>query len=182
MKKISEKKKLLRAEMVLKRDQLDVEKKRLADRFFFDELVKICSDAQVIHVYLPIRSEPNLYPFIEYLLKEGKTVIAPETLRDHKMVHRPLKEIGAVRSGLFGTKYPDTDEIYQGNIDVIVVPGLAFNKSGRRLGYGGGYYDGFLKHHTEAFKVALAYDFQYIDTVPYVAHDSTVDKVVCFEG
>lgn len=60
----------------------------------------------------------------------------------------------------------------------VLLPGLAFDRSGGRLGYGGGYYDRFLAKHPDARRIALAYDFQVIDEVPMEAHDLRVERVL----
>ena len=60
----------------------------------------------------------------------------------------------------------------------VLLPGLAFDRSGGRLGYGGGYYDRFLARHPAARRIALGYDFQVIDEVPMEAHDLRVERVL----
>jgi len=68
------------------------------------------------------------------------------------------------------------------DIDLVIVPGVVFDKSGHRIGYGHGYYDRFLdnleKINKNAVKVGLAYDFQIADKVPIEKHDVPVDKIV----
>ncbi|MFI5300620.1 MAG: 5-formyltetrahydrofolate cyclo-ligase [Polyangiales bacterium] len=62
--------------------------------------------------------------------------------------------------------------------DLIVVPGLAFDAEGGRVGYGGGYYDGYLARAINARSIAIAYDFQLVADVPRAAHDRRVDRVI----
>lgn len=64
-------------------------------------------------------------------------------------------------------------------IDVSYVPGVAFDSSGKRIGYGGGYYDRFLnKLEKHSKKIALCYDFQVLDDIPVEAHDILVDDII----
>lgn len=65
------------------------------------------------------------------------------------------------------------------NLGLIVMPGLAFDKQGNRLGYGGGYYDKFLSSNKiDNKKIALAYDFQVLDKVPSEKHDIKIDSII----
>lgn len=84
--------------------------------------------------------------------------------------------------GRFGIPEPGAalPEVSMADIDVMIVPGLAFDQSGHRLGAGGGYYDEWLAQTATArpLLVGLAYDFQMVDACPTDAHDQTVDCVV----
>jgi 5-formyltetrahydrofolate cyclo-ligase len=64
-----------------------------------------------------------------------------------------------------------------GALDLVVVPGIAFDRQGRRLGFGGGYYDRFLSL-TQAPKIGLSYDCTLLDEVPVEPHDARVDIVI----
>ena len=65
-----------------------------------------------------------------------------------------------------------------GEIDLIVVPAVAFDKTGLRLGRGGGYYDKFLKKHARAMLIGVGYDFQLVDQVPAERHDQKVHRII----
>ena len=72
-------------------------------------------------------------------------------------------------------------EFINEKLDFILMPGLAFDKLGGRIGYGGGYYDKFLKqlsYYKEIPKVAIAYDFQVIDYIPMNDYDVRVDRII----
>ena len=77
----------------------------------------------------------------------------------------------------FGIREP-IGEAYEGEIDVIVMPLLAVDERGNRLGYGGGYYDRFLKKYQGATRVAYCYDFQILKDVPTESWDEKVDLIV----
>ena len=69
-------------------------------------------------------------------------------------------------------------DIYTANYDLIIVPGLAFNKNNYRLGYGGGYYDTFLSEHPEAYKLGIFYPFQKVESLPLEEHDQQLDGIL----
>ena len=83
--------------------------------------------------------------------------------------------------GIMQTLHPKEPLIYEGKYDLVIVPGLAFDKANYRLGYGGGYYDNFLIDHPEAHKVGIFYPFQMIDSVPKEPHDVCLDLIVSKE-
>ena len=64
------------------------------------------------------------------------------------------------------------------DIDCIIVPGAAFDRSGNRLGLGGGYYDKFLERVPAAYRIALAFNYQIIDKIPTESHDAQVDLIL----
>ena len=67
---------------------------------------------------------------------------------------------------------------YTGKIDLTIVPGLAFDAKGNRLGRGGGYYDRFIKKLTHTVLVGVGYDFQLVDEVPAARHDQRVHRII----
>lgn len=84
--------------------------------------------------------------------------------------------------GAFSIEEPDGDETYDiSGIDMVVVPAIAYDRHGNRVGRGKGYYDRLL-HDTRAIKVGVAYDFQLIDDIEAVPHDVAVDYVITERG
>jgi len=68
------------------------------------------------------------------------------------------------------------------NIEVVLIPGVAFDRNGYRLGYGGGYYDRFFANClTPMYKIGIAYDIQIIDHLPVLKHDYPVDEIITEE-
>ncbi len=83
-----------------------------------------------------------------------------------------------VTNNSFGILEPKTEELVDPKaVDFAIIPGIAFDKKGNRLGRGKGFYDRFLKE-TNAYKVAVGYDFQIVDEVPFSSYDVPVDMVV----
>ena len=133
---------------------------------------------KVLHTFLPMGKEVNVWPTIESALKSGIQVITTKTLPKGKLQHLELHDPAQLADGLFGTKHPAHTQEYEGTYDLIVVPGLAFDRSGGRIGYGAGYYDQFLCDHTNAIKIAVCYPFQLVDHVPQEGHDLPMTRVI----
>jgi len=90
-------------------------------------------------------------------------------------------EIGhALEEGPFGLRQPsaDTPEVFADSVDLVIVPGVAFDSRGMRLGFGGGYYDRLLASIPHAYRLALAFDGQLLANIPAEEHDESVDAVV----
>lgn len=133
---------------------------------------------KVIHCYLPLPEEIDLYPLIEAMLAELVQVIVPETLPRPNLRHWILKSLDELQPGRFGTCFPANSEEYTGDFDLVIVPGLAFTPAGHRLGYGGGYYDAFLARHPRAYKLGAFYPFQKVADLPVEPHDIPLDEVL----
>lgn len=174
-------KKALRQKMRQLRDSRDLQEKRDHDRRINLLLKKLIQErkAASVHSFLPMGSEVDLHPLIEELLKNGTSVVCPRTLPKRKLEHLVLKSTHELEDGVFGTKHPAEANVFDGDYDIILVPGLAFDTAGNRLGYGAGYYDSFLENHPEAFKVGVAYPFQVLDKVPTEIHDVKLDRIIC---
>ncbi|MBT31025.1 MAG: 5-formyltetrahydrofolate cyclo-ligase [Thalassobius sp.] len=133
---------------------------------------------QVVHVFIPFKNEPDILPFLDFLLEKEIQVIAPKTLRNRQLEHYHYSGFSDLEQGLFKTLHPAKGLKYEGNIDIILVPGLAFDKAGFRLGYGGGYYDTFLDAFPKSIKVGIAYPFQLVENVPVEAHDAKMNMII----
>ena len=132
-------------------------------------------DAKVVMFFYPIQNEPDLRSLFEEF-KDRKTIILPVVHRK-EIEMRIYTDKAHMRAGHFGVPEP-TGEIFVGNPDLIIVPGIAFDKDLNRLGRGGGYYDRFLKRFDKTTKFAVAYDFQLVKKVPARSHDVKVDRII----
>lgn len=173
-------KKILREQMLLERAQLSEENRKHYANNICNHLEKLCKERSpnVVHSFIPFRKEPDLFPFLSFLLKQEITIVAPKTLPNRKLNHFIFTGKTCLSTGLFGTLYPFGTPVYEGNLDIILVPGLAFDKNGFRLGYGGGYYDNFLKEHNESYKIGIAFPFQLVEKIPVTNHDISVDMLL----
>lgn len=177
-------KKTLRSLLISQRDTLDPIDKQSRDQLinkFLIEFVNLLKPKSV-HTFLPINSEPNIYPFIDFLFTQNIKVICPKTLAGRKLEHLELLAPNAILPGKWGTLFPDGDKKFIHSPDLIIVPALAFDFNNYRLGYGGGFYDQFLESNQakNSFLLSVAYDFQLLDKIPLEAHDSKVNLVKVF--
>jgi len=142
----------------------------------------------LIHVYWPIieRREIDTRPLIATLQEAGKQLVIPaaDPNADHhagRMICRPYTGVENLRKNLWGTYEPTAGEpVPPDRIELVVAPALGADRSGFRLGYGGGFYDRFLKE-TDCPALSLVYSECLFDSVPHDPHDVKVDLIVTEE-
>jgi len=140
--------------------------------------------AKNIMFYVSFNNEVNTQEIIKELLsKKGKTIIVPYTIKDDFRLHiSELKDFNELEPKTFGILEPKDLYIREFNsdkLDIVIVPGIAFDKKSHRIGYGYGYYDRFLKTIKKGtVKIGLAFDFQLVEKIPKEKHDVPMDIVV----
>lgn len=139
--------------------------------------------ASVIVTYVSLPAEVDTKRLIKTALKQGKRVYVPCVHRRSKtMTMAPILDFEKdLVPGAYGILEPKKRlQIHQkdASFDIIFAPGLGFDREGRRLGRGAGYFDRFLKQHTKALKVGLAFREQIVKRVPTLAHDQQMDCVI----
>lgn len=173
-------KKIIRKQMVSERDGMSLELKKQLDNQMCERIMQIIVDqkAQIIHSYLPLGSEIDITPLLETLLKNNYTVVCPKSLPKKIIQNILLYSLTDLEEGRFGTKHPVGHNEYNGNIDLYIVPGLAFDKNGYRIGYGSGYYDTYFSQKPLGSKLGICYPFQLIEDFPVESHDVQLSKVI----
>lgn len=173
-------KKALRLVIKQKREAVDKAFKLTYDTNVCNKLEELINqrNCKVVHAYIPMGNEIDIRPLLENLLKNGIQVVTPKTLRNRQLEHLLLTSLDDLEKGVYGTSHPKNGTIFTGEIDVIIVPGLAFDTQNFRLGYGGGYYDTFLAEHSKAFTVGVGYPFQKLTSIPKETHDACLDLVI----
>ncbi|MCM8789574.1 MAG: 5-formyltetrahydrofolate cyclo-ligase [Candidatus Omnitrophica bacterium] len=138
-------------------------------------------NAKTVMFYVAFDGEVNTEDMIHSALKLGKTIVVPVCERD-KITIRPclLKKNTKLKKGLYGIWEPAVKRFIRAkDIDLVVVPGVAFDKSGNRLGRGKGCYDRFLKLLPKSISsIGLGFDFQILPSLPATTHDVKVNKVI----
>ncbi len=174
----------LRKTMRLRRD---AEPGRLAkSQAIVDTLLALPSieGAKVISCYVSFRSEVETRELIRCLLGQEKTVIVPWCEGDRLNLTRivSMSELAPRTLGLLEPVQAlreDTSRVVSpGKVDIFLVPGLAFTKSGDRLGYGRGHYDRLLAQSPNSLKIALAFEVQVVEAIPVDRLDIPVNSVV----
>jgi len=165
---------------------LEPEKRKHLDAFILQNIISLpeFQSARTIMTYLSISGEVDTFPLARLILKRGKRLVVPKVIKEP--AHLLACEIDSLDEGLvpdpYGIMEPDRDhtrEIRIGEIDVHVIPGLAFDRSGYRLGHGGGYYDRFLSGVPKsALKAGLSFGSQILDALPKDPWDIPVDCII----
>lgn len=138
---------------------------------------KCYKDAKVIYGYLPYNQEVRTVPMLEQALRDGKRVAVPKVYGD-EMRFIYLDDLTQVAGGYAGIPEPIADGPVACEKEALVLmPGLAFDPQGHRIGYGGGFYDKFLASEPEHPTVALCYDFQVLPKLDTEEFDIPVDVV-----
>ena len=134
--------------------------------------------AKTIYGYLPYNQEVRTVPMLQRALDEGKRVAVPKVYGDDmKFIY--LDDLSQVAKGYAGIPEPVADgPVAQDETALVLMPGLAFDPAGHRIGYGGGFYDKFLAREPHHPTVALCYDFQVMDRLETEEFDVPVDLVI----
>ena len=154
---------------------------KLRARSDIGEIVGPLGDCSPLAVYLASRDEINIDSYIECMLRAGVEVVTPRWNGEAYELAR-LKGLDErnLRRGPMGIREPvDADIVEPEEVFAWVIPGLAFTRGGKRLGYGGGWYDRFLASAPKgAVKIGVAYSFQVIDDLSAEPHDIPLTDVV----
>jgi 5-formyltetrahydrofolate cyclo-ligase len=176
-------KKDLRKKIFAKRAAQDPVKKNAYDQEICQKMEQLIIEkkGKTVHAYLPMGDEIDINPLLQKLLDLGIRVITSKTLKNRHLEHLELNSLDDLEEGLWGTWHPANSEVFEGQVDLVIIPGLAFDQQNNRLGYGGGYYDNFLIKQSTAYKIAICYPFQMVEEVPVEPHDFVLDEVLCFD-
>lgn len=135
--------------------------------------------AKTVMIYMSLKNEVCADELIEIALKMGKNVVVPVTVGDD-IIPCEIGDIKNLKTGKFGIREPGEKNVWDGDIDLVIVPGVGFSRHGGRIGFGKGYYDRFLEGKTSK-KIALAYSFQVVDDAFSDKFDIPMDIIVTEE-
>jgi 5-formyltetrahydrofolate cyclo-ligase len=183
---VNQKKKELRKKIQEARDRLPAEERDALSAHVADNLWSLpaFATARSVLFFISFRSEVNTVPMIERAIADGKTTCLPSTDVESRgmIASRVLDMEKDLVLGNYDILEPRPEAVRPvpaGSIDVVIMPGVAFDASGRRLGYGGGYYDRFLgKCSPRCRLIALAFELQLVDEVPCAEHDRLIHTIV----
>ncbi|KNF09802.1 5-formyltetrahydrofolate cyclo-ligase [Gottschalkia purinilytica] len=140
--------------------------------------------SNTVMLYLSFNNEVDSFRLIDYCFKEGKKVVVPYCIKEGtRIVPTEVRDIyRELRKSSFGYMEPKKEflrPISTEEIDLIVIPGIAFDKRCYRIGFGAGYYDRFLgKLNFSIPTIGLAYDFQILEKAPIQMFDVPLDFVI----
>ena len=182
-------KSILRKQYKLRRASLfvsDADKKKADDAIkeYFISLKK-SHNISVFLIYVSFRDEVDTKELIEYLLSSGGKVAVPRCYDNGRMEFFVISSLENLRTSAYGILEPEDDERFRVTDfenSLCIVPGLAFDSSGMRIGYGGGYYDRFLEKHENMISVGFCYDLLIEKSVLTEKHDRKVDYIITEKG
>ena len=156
-------------------EEIEARSARLGQLFAQSEAYKA---AKAIYGYLPYNQEVRTVPMLEQALRDGKKVAVPKVYGE-EMKFLYLDDLTKVAKGYAGIPEPIADEpVADDKTALVLMPGLAFDPEGHRIGYGGGYYDKFLAAEPNHPTLALCYEFQMLPKLDTEEHDIPVDTVL----
>ena len=134
--------------------------------------------AKTIYGYLPYNQEVRTVAMLEQAIRDGKRIAVPKVYGD-EMRFIYLDDLGRVEAGYAGIPEPvDDGPVADDPTALVLMPGLAFDPQGHRIGYGGGFYDKFLAAEPNHPTLALCYDFQMLEKLETEEFDIPVDTVL----
>lgn len=180
-------KKNIRNQILQHRESLDLYTRSQWDESIYNKLInsEAYKRANTIFAFVSFKSEVDTHKIIRYALEDGKTICVPRIESKQKGLEIfKIEDFEQLKKGYFGILEPveSCPEADSKELDLILMPGVAFDRQGGRLGYGAAFYDRFLsKLDKKVDKIALAYHFQILDNIPMDEHDVRIDGVITEE-
>ena len=138
--------------------------------------------AATVMLFASIRSEPDTLPLVDWVLRSGRALCLPRILAPRRMAAFRVRDLAAdLTPGTWRIPEPreGLPEVAPETIDLVFVPGSAFDEQGRRCGYGGGFYDNFLvRTRPGTPRAALAFEVQLVPHIACEPHDLPVSIIV----
>ncbi|KEH97840.1 5-formyltetrahydrofolate cyclo-ligase [Clostridium massiliodielmoense] len=166
------------------RNTLTEESKKIKDDKIFNKIInsEYYKKSNVIFLYVSFQGEVDTHKLIKHSLNIGKVICVPKVIsKKEGMEAIKINSFNELKNGKYDILEPKDicNKIYINDIELILMPGVAFDENGGRIGYGGGFYDRFLnKIDSRIPKIALAYDFQVFENIPCEEHDIKVDGII----
>lgn len=169
--------------MVLeKRKNIPAVSRRAKSKKIFKRLIQTSVFQRSAHIafYCGITPEVSTQSFLKAALKDKKIYLPRVQLRKKRLQFHRVRSLGDLRRGPYGILEPKPScaAIPAKRLELIIVPGVAFDRRGGRLGRGAGYYDRFLKKAKQAVKVGLCFREQIVKKIPMKHHDVRMDRII----
>ncbi len=167
---------LQRKYALLKRAGLDVNYRKIANDKITSQILHLCDGYHSIGIYMSLQNEVATQIIVKHLLHQGKQVFVPKVEGSQLTFHQ-IMSLSDVVEGVFNVLEPKTSKCDINQIELMLVPLVAFDEYCQRIGYGKGYYDSVLCH-TQALKVGIAFEIQRVNQVDSESHDVCLDCVI----
>jgi len=159
---------------------IDKNTRKKKDKIIFNKILNLFEfqKSKKIFTYVSYFKEVNTFKVIEYALKNDKEVFVPKIcLKDKIIKIHKINSLNDLRPGVYDIPEPTTPEVKEDKFDIILIPGIAFDKKNARLGRGGGYFDKFLKN-VKGLKIGVCYKEQIVEEIPMEKYDVYMDMVI----
>ena len=169
---------------ILRKSLIDIRKnildKDLKSTIIVHKIInmEVYTRSKIIALYKSLKDEVNLEYLINYSLNSGKIVLLPRVMKNN-LIFIKIDFNTEYDKSNFGVVEPcyDINNVYNGDIDLIIVPGVGFDKDNNRIGYGKGYYDRFLLDK-DIYKIGVCFKDQLMDHIPSDINDVKMNNVI----
>ncbi|MEX2525130.1 MAG: 5-formyltetrahydrofolate cyclo-ligase [Gammaproteobacteria bacterium] len=177
--KILRRKTELRQQLKAQRAQMPPAAREHEDQGILGALLELApvQAARRVFCFISHGDETDTHALIDALLAQGKEIVVPKIM-PQGMIAVPFSDWSELRPGQLGILTPIATTPSNESIDVCITPGLGFTESGKRLGYGRGYYDRWFAAHPVVDRIGIAYDCQIVDDLPTDGRDIPVTMLV----
>lgn len=136
-------------------------------------------EARTVMLYYSLPDEVDTHTIVDSLLMNGKTILLPRVTGESTMELRRYTGPRDLAYGAYGIMEP-TGEVFTdyASVDLAIVPGMAFDPSGNRMGRGKGYYDRFLPQIKHTYKIGVCFPFQMTESIPCDKYDVRMDEIL----
>lgn len=175
-------KKALRAQMMQRRKEMSGEERGAADRAICEAVIAdpVFQEAKQVFLYVSMPHEVDTAPLMRYCLEHGKTLALPICAARNQMGFYQLRAMEELRPGQYRIPIPPIAKDRRCIADhhtAVIVPMLAFDDAGYRLGAGGGYYDRWLAQHL-VHTLGICYENGRMQAIPHDKYDQKIDRVI----
>ena len=177
-------KKKMRDVILRQRDAMSPAARTSASRAILEKVsaLPLYEKAKVVLTYMGFGTEIDTQPFFERIIADGKIVVLPRVDRaTQTLILHSARGMSELLTSKYGILEPGTDApiVAITNVDFVLMPGVALDRIGNRLGYGRGYYDKLMSTANPALaRVAAGFSCQIVDKVPVGSHDKKVDCII----
>ena len=159
--------------MKLSQTYIDIASEKIFEKLLQNEDFK---NAKVVMSYMDFKNEVKTDKINDFIKNSGKILVLPKVIDKETMI--AIEDKNQYIVSPFGNKEPDGKE-YIGSIDIIITPGVAFDRDKNRVGFGRGYYDRFFVKYPNAKKIAIAFEEQIINEgIETDKYDKKVDVLI----
>lgn len=175
-----EQKKSLRKQMLSIRSELSEAYRTQASEKIWEQIYELpmYQNAETVYLYLSYQSEVDTLQQIDKILQDKKKLAVPKVTSEREMTFFYIHGMMDVRSGYRGILEPVTTQEADGTEGILIVPGTAFDTSLYRMGYGGGFYDTYMKQHGKLCRIGISFACQMVEALPLEEHDERLTGIV----